>query len=210
MILMRLLSAGKSWVGMKETPGLYVMRRENLLPKFAPGRNPFAAPEANSNSKSAPVADESKAPAATVEHTAAPRPVEFKKKQRLPALTDANRPGRMLMALRWVANALGAAWHHARKMNPLRWWAGRRRVAKSGMPKFQKLPIQGELSLDRVKVVRNDLSDADLDVVTVQAAKAPVASRPDAAEQAAFANTASLEPAEAVSAADAVSVAEKS
>jgi hypothetical protein len=208
MILMRLLSAGKSWVGMKETPGLYVMRRENLLPKFAPGRNPFAA--SDGNSKPVPVADESKVPAATVEQTAAAQPVEFKKNQRLPALTDANRPRRMLLALRWIANALGAIWHHARKINPLRWWAGRRRAAKSGIPKFQKLPIQGELSLDRVKVVRNDLSDADLDVVTVRAAKAPVASQPEAAEQAAFANTESLESADAVSSEGAVSVAEKS
>jgi hypothetical protein len=35
-------------------------------------------------------------------------------------------------------------------------------------------PVQGELSLERVKVVRNDLSDADLEVVRVRAS-APAA-----------------------------------
>ena len=35
----------------------------------------------------------------------------------------------------------------------------------AGIPRFGKPAVQGELSLDRVKVVRNDLSHADLEVV---------------------------------------------
>ena len=38
--------------------------------------------------------------------------------------------------------------------------------AKSAGPRFNGVPVQGELSLDNIKVVRNDLSDADLEVVT--------------------------------------------
>lgn len=37
--------------------------------------------------------------------------------------------------------------------------------ARSAIPRFNGQPVQGELSLDNIKVVRNDLSDADLEVV---------------------------------------------
>ena len=49
---------------------------------------------------------------------------------------------------------------------------GRVRVkaAKPAIPRFTKPPVQGELSLDKIKVVRNDLSDADLEVVAGQSA----------------------------------------
>jgi hypothetical protein len=33
------------------------------------------------------------------------------------------------------------------------------------IPRFGKQPVQGELSLDKVKVVRGDLTHADLEVV---------------------------------------------
>jgi hypothetical protein len=39
---------------------------------------------------------------------------------------------------------------------------------KSAVPQFSKSPVQGELSLDQVKVMRNDLSDADLEVVSTK------------------------------------------
>jgi hypothetical protein len=47
----------------------------------------------------------------------------------------------------------------------------RRLRLNPAIPRSAKPPVQGELSLDRIKVVRNDLSDADLEVV---AAKRPV------------------------------------
>jgi hypothetical protein len=34
-----------------------------------------------------------------------------------------------------------------------------------GIPRFGRATVQGELSLDRVRVVRNDLAHADLEVV---------------------------------------------
>jgi hypothetical protein len=37
---------------------------------------------------------------------------------------------------------------------------------RSAVQRFNGVPVQGELSLDNIKVVRNDLSDADLEVVT--------------------------------------------
>jgi hypothetical protein len=41
------------------------------------------------------------------------------------------------------------------------------------MPRFGKPPVQGELSLEKIKVVRGDLAHSDLEVV--EAAGAPSA-----------------------------------
>ncbi len=42
-------------------------------------------------------------------------------------------------------------------------------LPKPAIPTFPKPAVQGELSLDRVKVMRNDLSDSDLEVVPAKA-----------------------------------------
>jgi hypothetical protein len=56
------------------------------------------------------------------------------------------------------------------------------KIEKPAIPAFEKPAVQGELSLDRVKVMRNDLSDADLEVVqakpSMAAAVAAVAAKP--------------------------------
>jgi hypothetical protein len=49
------------------------------------------------------------------------------------------------------------------------------KAAKPSIPRFPKLPVQEELSLDRIKVMRNDLSDADLEVVPAKPSAATVA-----------------------------------
>src|ERR1019366_622798 len=57
---------------------------------------------------------------------------------------------------------------------------GRVRVkaAKPAIPRFPKPPVQGELSLDKIKVMRNDLSDADLEVISGRAPTAPASTEP--------------------------------
>lgn len=52
----------------------------------------------------------------------------------------------------------------AGKLNPLSLWRGFRSAAP---PKAQR-PMQAELSLDRVKVVHNDLTDAEVEVVPIK------------------------------------------
>ncbi len=56
------------------------------------------------------------------------------------------------------------------KLNPASLWSGAAPAARKTLP-----AVQTELSLDTVKVVHNDLSDADVEVV-------PIKSRPAAAE----------------------------
>ncbi len=54
-----------------------------------------------------------------------------------------------------------------------RWAIFRNPFAKAGKPAASVVPVQAELSLDLVKPVRNDLSDADLELVQMRPAKAP-------------------------------------
>jgi hypothetical protein len=44
----------------------------------------------------------------------------------------------------------------------------RSKPAKSAIPRFDKSPVQTELSLDQIRVLRNDLRDADLEVVAAR------------------------------------------
>ena len=65
-----------------------------------------------------------------------------------------------------------------KKLNPLVWWENRKPAQpKSAISRFDRAPVQGELSLDNIKVVRNDLSDADVEIVPMKArpAKPPPA-----------------------------------
>lgn len=50
-----------------------------------------------------------------------------------------------------------------------RWLGSWRRPKRAPIPRFNNPLVQAELSLDRVKVLRNDLSDSDLEVVPVRA-----------------------------------------
>ena len=57
---------------------------------------------------------------------------------------------------RQVRTAASTGW--AKKLNPF---------AKQGAP-VERTAVQGELSLDKVKPLRNDLSDTDLELATVR------------------------------------------
>ncbi len=60
------------------------------------------------------------------------------------------------------------------KLNPVSLW---RRSTAAGPQKVQ-CPRQAELSLDRVKVVHNDLSDVDVEIVPIKSRTAPEAVAP--------------------------------
>jgi hypothetical protein len=62
----------------------------------------------------------------------------------------------------------------AGKFNPISLWRGSR---PSGPQKAQP-PMQAELSLDRVKVVHNDLTDADVEIVPIKSRTAPETEAP--------------------------------
>jgi hypothetical protein len=71
-----------------------------------------------------------------------------------------------------VTRPRGADW--VSKLNPISIWRG------SPPPATQsgQRPLQPELSLDRVKVVHNDLSDVDVEVVPIKSRTAPEPGEP--------------------------------
>jgi hypothetical protein len=170
MSLLRLLTAGKSLVGMRDAETRYRVSSQRLLPHFGAGRNPFSNRE-----KAEPKQTESRSPGEckpngalkatrstqlTGEREAAPR-------SRLDGRTTSAHSSfqQLSGALRRWTTALVDKW----KTKLAGLLAKRRsRTAKPTVPRFTKPPVQGELSLDRIRVVRNDLSDADLEIVPVK------------------------------------------
>ena len=75
------------------------------------------------------------------------------KTQKLPAF-----PAARIQKRTWIS-----------KFNPISIWRGSRTPAP---PKAQ-CPMQAELSLDRVKVVHNDLTDADVEIVPIKSRTMP-------------------------------------
>ena len=156
MSLLRLLTAGKSLVGLKDTASRYNVASRGSLPQFSPKKNPFRAstraefnpgaqPEAQAEANSVErTAEDPLTPAPTAVPVLAPPPAA------LPASVPPSKP-----ADKARAHSLWAA------LLPWR----RSKVEKPGIPRFIKPMVQGELSLDTVKVVRNDLSDTDLEIV---------------------------------------------
>ena len=149
MSLGRLLAAGKSLVGLSGGAGRYRVSKQARLPTFISPKNPFASGEAPA--KTAAPGPSPAQPAASIQAVVV-------------VLTDASearkglsRPPTGARAVSWLG-----AW--GKKLNPL---PRRARTPGSLKPVAQ----QGELSLDAVRVVRNDLSEADFEVVRPAATK---------------------------------------
>jgi hypothetical protein len=116
----------------------YRANRHVYLPKFGLVQNPFKSP------------DEAEPAEPAVEAIAAPikkagTPVAAKT-QKIPP---------------WPRPTRATSW--ASKLNPISMWRGSAPAAPSA-----PCPVQSELSLDSVKVVHNDLSDADVEVVPIK------------------------------------------
>jgi hypothetical protein len=181
MSLLRLLTTGKSLVGLKDLESRYRLTTQRLLPQFGPTRNPFS-----SNGKSEPAEAEARVPGVEVGKGSAaggrgstdsceatPVAIPSGVQDRTAFMNVGVR--RFTDALRLKAVALLGGCK-----GRLTGMIGRVRVkqAKPAIPRFTKPPVQGELSLDRIKVMRNDLSDADLEVIAARAPTAPASSTP--------------------------------
>ncbi len=143
MKLLRLLTAGKSLVGLKNSESRYRFSRQHLLPKFPMRENPFRAtvmPEAGCMcaSTTAIPAEES------------PREAS----QSVPQTDPTTAQPAESLARKWVSRL--------RALRGQRNPAGARGTASAAGGSG---PVQIELSLDSVKVLRNDLSDTDFEVV---------------------------------------------
>jgi len=152
MNLGKLLATGKSIIGGSREISYHISDR-SYLPKFISPKNPFVPP---ARVEPAPVV----APAPVV----VPAPVKSRtasdgtKTQKLPAFAKVlpRKPG-------WME-----------KLNPISIW----RDARPPTTEKARCPLQAELSLDRVKVVHNDLSDADVEIVPIKSRTLPEVAEP--------------------------------
>jgi len=147
MNLGKLLGAGKSFVSGNGTAAYRTDKRFNL-PQFVSPKNPFANPTQTESPKSS--GQNSVAPVKTTTPS-------WAKTQKMPAVVAHGATAR---ATTWVS-----------KLNPISIFSPAPAANKN------TTPVQTELSLEKVKVVHNDLTDADVEIV-------PLKSRP-AREQAA-------------------------
>lgn len=199
MSLVRLLSAGKSLVGGQDWASRYRAAGEGMLPKFGSAKNPFrttAKPglaetgvRPPAERQSAPYGQPPATPCVGPVAEACPEPgaaaARERTKQEAPAAHDRpNRERQETTALRRPPGSAAptAAGQLAGSVKKLaesvmsRLGRPTRKAPKGALPQLSAPTVQGELSLDRVRVVRNDLSDSDLEIVPVKApSNVPVA-----------------------------------
>jgi hypothetical protein len=158
MKLGKLLAAGKSFFGA-DPMAAYRLNKRACLPKFNEGRNPFAGKSpAPAAEKTAPTS-----PTSPTAVTAAVKSAEIAVAPKVPALAPAPRYARPPKAVKDVAPVLDKTikpgW--ATRLNPFR--------APEADSAAARPAVQPEFSLDSVKVVHNDLADADVEIVPVKA-----------------------------------------
>ena len=161
MSLLRLLSLGHSLKGLKGEPSRYKLSEQNLLPKFAavaalaPQNNTIVpqptTAESSPASVSAPVSSLGSSPGLVTPCSA---PVSGASSIQPPAV-----PTRSMQSN--PASAVAAF--------PLKATPQRSRSLWSEASRSGQLGVQPELALEAVKVLRNDLSDADLELVPIRA-----------------------------------------
>lgn len=169
MSLLRLLTAGKSLVGLKKSESRYHLPGEKSLPKFGSKKNPFRATVFPEKTESGVTGEAPTAPAAEnpcgndssseAEDTGQSEVTEKQYACSVP--TDSKSE---------EGEKPEAASTQPAKRGGLKAFLLWRRVRKPKSANvFNTRPlVQGELSLDSVKVIRNDLSESDLEVVQGQ------------------------------------------
>ncbi len=170
MSLMRFLSSGSRGLTKGAPPmGRYRLPDGRLIPDFGSGRNPFA-------SKSLPVAGDASPEAGITAEAAStqavpPSPVALEPRTPVAALLGVSR--RMARGVSaQVKPAMRQALHGLKGLGAASLARLRRRetrapLATSSRPQVAG-PVQGELSLEKVRVVRNDLTDTDYEVVCAE------------------------------------------
>ncbi len=143
---MELLNVGKSLRGVTNEPSPYKIAEQHFLPKFASvGRPVSLAPTKERLAKPIPIRSAVRAMAAAAPAMA---PVPMATNARAAVPHEVKRPPRAAKETKgWLGFFSFAAPSKSRKRPPL---------------------VQGEMTLESLKVVRNDLSEADLEVVPVK------------------------------------------
>lgn len=210
MSLLKLLAAGRSLIGTRAAQSPYRMRTANLLPKFESSKNPFAS-KAKAEAQEQPKAIKSVAqPVAAAAKPAKPAkmetislfgakaaevatpariaeaqpvPVEQRTKLEAPKVPEAPEASVPVPVKVVPARKRAPFGQWVKKLNPLKLlpaqMEGKKKSPRAGAG---RPAVQAELSLEKVKVMRNDLSDADLEIMPAKPTILPGPSGlPDAA-----------------------------
>ena len=148
MSLMKLLTVGQSLRGLSKEENPYKINEQHFLPKFAPvGRPVSLAPPKERLAQAVPVYS---ALRATPVATPTKRTVKIATTEKGPAVYAVKRP----------ASAAKEA----------KGWRSLFSFFVRSKPRVRRPLVQGEMTLETLKVVRNDLSEADLEVVPAKLA----------------------------------------
>src|SRR5437588_12024000 len=169
MSLVRLLTAGKSLIGLKPAKARYHLETHRPFPQFGSPTNRFRATTRPEKAQTTALVPPSDLPVGLAkiqkaEVAASDRPLA----PAAPSSTTAKTP----LAVK-KPNGENVV-RGPRPVSKLSNWLGWRRpkgVRASAGP-FGKPMVQAELSLEQVKVVRNDLSETDLEIVRAKPAPA--------------------------------------
>jgi len=150
MKLGKLLAAGKSLVSGRGAVA-YRESKQAYLPKFVSPKNPFTT------------LGQTESPKLPLENPVAPlgkiSTPTWAKTQKMPVISSSPKS-----LATWTT-----------KLNPMTMLSGSQEEVKC----FSRPAVQAELSLDSVKVVHNDLTDADVEIVPMKSRPAPNIDMPD-------------------------------
>ena len=146
MNLGKLLGAGKSFVSGGK-PAAYRPDKRVYLPQFVSPKNPFVSPDLTATQTELP-----KTPPQASAITTGKSTPPWVKTQKMPVFSTRGATAR---ATTWIS-----------KLNPISIFS-----PIASLSDKNPMPVQVELSLEKVKVVHNDLTDADVEIV-------PMKSRP--------------------------------
>ncbi|MDD5141140.1 MAG: hypothetical protein PHY43_12875 [Verrucomicrobiales bacterium] len=149
MNLGKLLGAGKSFISGGK-PAAYRTDKRFYLPQFVSPKNPFATMATGATQVELPKPAAKKPAELTGKNTTLP----WMKTRKMPVVAAQAGPTR---AATWVS-----------KLNPVSLFRTAPDVVDEGMA-----TVQAELSLEKVKVVHNDLTDADVEIVPMKSRPAP-------------------------------------
>ena len=165
MSLGKLLTTGKSLVGLSQGNSRYQLKK-GALPKFESARNPFTAKTLSEPAEREPklLADEADAGCSKETPRLSALGALIVDREASVTASRNSQPAETPQVAAPVDSWL-------KKINPMVWFGNRKPAeAKPAIPRFNKpqAPLQGELSLDNIKVMRNDLSEADVEVVPMK------------------------------------------
>jgi hypothetical protein len=182
---MNLLTKGRTIGGLKERPGRYKLLGHSVLPNFSGPKNPFPT---------TPHPEPEKAQPAPIEQ-ARPVPVP-RKEEGMSAVAKVSVFARAMVEKRKkeeprVATPFSAPPAQDQPPKPGLWsqlavipvgWV-HKWIPRRATPPFPGATVQTELVLEKVKVLRNDFSEDDLEVVMIEKKAGKKAEKPDQSEK---------------------------